>query len=802
MKKIILLATLLAAFTGSFGQSCSVASASSATINSTTSVTISITQNMTNVVAIQVYYVRTGQTDTASTVPSLSTAVTLNSLVPNTPYTYQIRTFCSSGGFQNKAYSTFATSLPPKVYTPMNADGYSFKRASFDSVMHVPFTSPGLYRGILRPGAIVVDTADRLFKGWNGLTWEVMGANVGPLIDSIRKKVDSVTVSNDTLYYWIGGVSYGKVLSSLSIGLQQVTDVNNATNDNIFINSLYLKDATDAYGRILTYDQEYYLYNSAGSRIYIKNWANNLNLSLTNLSAERAQLFPDRDGVYALGVMVNGVEYDADNSGIIDIGSIGGGGIHKAYAAWGLINVDDSTLRVDTSNVSSIGYTLDLYNQLNGSKFNRSGDSASYVWLPNRSIATAFPSSGVVMFDSSNRWGYRTSTFKTVSFSTSRITANTMVIDSFPDYSGTYVMKYQADTIFNKILNGVKLGSLTSNGLVKTSGGDGTLSIATSGTDYTLLNGTGLVSMSGTTASYNTTSAQIAGIISDETGRGTNGVMMFNENPSISLSLTVPSIYGGSLVNSSLTFISTSGVGTTGADIFFKTGSNGSTTVAQFTNGGNVNIGGVPNTSVNFPLYVQRNQASTTSLKVENTSGANGAYAQGVFTSSAGSVNVGVVGSGTSNSGSYLTASAYNIADASGGYSWGTSSSTDVRIITANTERIRVSSAGNTYIGSGTAATSTLQTLSFGPGYVEKTANYTATINDFTINVTANSPTITLPTATGIASRIYVVANSGAGTVTITGTGGQSVAVTSRTGGQSVILQSTGSAWIALASKE
>lgn len=53
-------------------------------------------------------------------------------------------------------------------------------------------------------------------------------------------------------------------------------------------------------------------------------------------------------------------------------------------------------------------------------------------------------------------------------------------------------------------LNGTSLAGL-STGLLKNTTGTGVPSIATAGTDYTLLNGTGYVKMSGTTASYNAT---------------------------------------------------------------------------------------------------------------------------------------------------------------------------------------------------------------------------------------------------------------------------------------------------------
>lgn len=54
---------------------------------------------------------------------------------------------------------------------------------------------------------------------------------------------------------------------------------------------------------------------------------------------------------------------------------------------------------------------------------------------------------------------------------------------------------------------------------------------------------------------------------------------------------------------------------------------------------------------------------------------------------------------------------------------------------------------------------------SFSAAYVAKTANYTATINDYFIDCTSNSFTITLPTAVGITGRMYIIKNSGTATV-------------------------------------
>jgi len=89
--------------------------------------------------------------------------------------------------------------------------------------------------------------------------------------------------------------------------------------------------------------------------------------------------------------------------------------------------------------------------------------------------------------------------------------------------------------------------------------------VAVNNTRYqAALSGTGLVSFSGTTPSYNTTSSSIAGIISDETG---SGAMVFGTTPTFTTNITAPLIYGGSGAAATLTLSSTPN-GTKGKILF------------------------------------------------------------------------------------------------------------------------------------------------------------------------------------------------------------------------------------------
>ena len=82
-----------------------------------------------------------------------------------------------------------------------------------------------------------------------------------------------------------------------------------------------------------------------------------------------------------------------------------------------------------------------------------------------------------------------------------------------------------------------------------------------------------------------TTSAQLAGVISDETG---TGALVFATSPTFTTSAVIPLVIGGTAVSSTLTLQSTSGAGTSDA-IIFQTGSQSER--MRITTAGNVGIG-------------------------------------------------------------------------------------------------------------------------------------------------------------------------------------------------------------------
>lgn len=190
-----------------------------------------------------------------------------------------------------------------------------------------------------------------------------------------------------------------------------------------------------------------------------------------------------------------------------------------------------------------------------------------------------------------------------------------------------------------------------------------------------------------------TTSAQLAGVISDETGSGSLvfGTSPTIATPTITTSATVPLVIGGTGTTSTLTLRSTSGVGTTGADIIFQTGNNGATEVMRLQNGGNVGIGAAP----------------TYLLDIQKTTG------EAVFRSLAGTVDFRSYASQT-----------FNV-----GYT-GMFSNNDFIVMQNSLERMRIASTGIN-VGSANPTDANFAVFSTGTTYVPLRVQRTvSTTND------------------------------------------------------------------------
>lgn len=139
-------------------------------------------------------------------------------------------------------------------------------------------------------------------------------------------------------------------------------------------------------------------------------------------------------------------------------------------------------------------------------------------------------------------------------------------------------------------------------------------------------------------------------------------------------------------------------------------------------------------------------------------------------------------------SGLYYNGSVYVYKDTSyAGYSnfagdtywWGATGVTagNTTAAPAGLMRLVPTNGGKLLVGSvATVPHSNLQSAgSLAAKYVAVTGTYAILVTDFTIDCTANSFTVTLPTAVGCTGRIYIIKNSGAGTITMATTSSQTI---------------------------
>ena len=222
-----------------------------------------------------------------------------------------------------------------------------------------------------------------------------------------------------------------------------------------------------------------------------------------------------------------------------------------------------------------------------------------------------------------------------------------------------------------------------------------------------------------------TTSAQLAGVISDETG---TGLLVFATSPTFTTDITTPLVIGGTATTSDLTFKTTSGVGTTGADMHFLVGNNGATEAMTILNSGNV---GIDTISPLFRLHVSKNadNSITTCSAFSDTAthqpffyafrsrGTEAAPAAVQNNDDLGRFNW--AGQYSSAVGQF-TSTAYIKAEAAGNFSVSSSPSRILFFTTSVStstpvERMRIDSAGNVGIGTSLMPTGTAtKVLSFG----------------------------------------------------------------------------------------
>jgi hypothetical protein len=184
--------------------------------------------------------------------------------------------------------------------------------------------------------------------------------------------------------------------------------------------------------------------------------------------------------------------------------------------------------------------------------------------------------------------------------------------------------------------------------------------------------------------------------------------------PTITTSATVPLVIGGTGTTSTLSLRSTSGVGTTGADIVFQVGNNGATEAMRILNNGNVGI------AVTSPSY-----------RVDiNSSNTSGSIWRGTR--------------GTSQLGAYQL-------NNSTGY-FGMVSNHSLAIVTNDTERLRIDTSGNVLVTG-------IGGLGYGTGSGGAVTQTTSRTTGVTLNKTNGA--ITLVSAAGtILWQTFTVTNS------------------------------------------
>jgi hypothetical protein len=117
-----------------------------------------------------------------------------------------------------------------------------------------------------------------------------------------------------------------------------------------------------------------------------------------------------------------------------------------------------------------------------------------------------------------------------------------------------------------------------------------------------------------------------------------------------------------------------------------------------------------------------------------------------------------------------------------GGIQIGTTSNVAIDFFTNNFIRSTITSSGRTLLnGAGgnnqdyLSVAGSVEMTGMKQAYVAKTGAYTATFNDYVIDCTSGTFTVTLPTSSSQAGRILIIKNSGAGTITVDGNASETI---------------------------
>lgn len=168
--------------------------------------------------SLQLRYVRVGQTDTATASSTPTSALrNLTGLQAGTAYYYYYKTICGSGTrSQTIGAYTFTTLANTIFYAPERPT--IFNHVKVDSSMIIPAGDTVVGREPSTGAQIRYKSSNNTFYGYypSCTCWRPLAIDSAGIIALLDGKVDSVTVSGDSLFYWKVGVSYGYILPALN----------------------------------------------------------------------------------------------------------------------------------------------------------------------------------------------------------------------------------------------------------------------------------------------------------------------------------------------------------------------------------------------------------------------------------------------------------------------------------------------------------------------------------------------------------------------------------------------------------
>lgn len=286
-------------------------------------------------------YVRTGFTDTVTSSTAAPNALrNLTGLVAGTQYTYYYSIYCGGGEIRQLGRYTFTTATQTVVYVDMRATAMDYTR--IDTVLQFTPGDTLLGRGQNLPSLRYKSSDNTMYLYHPSCAcWRPLAIDSSGIIALLDGKVDSVTVSGDSLFYWKVGVSYGYLLPALA---NQWLKVGNAGTDPA-LNFLGTTDAEDLV--LKTNDIERFRITAAGDFFLSDDRTWDFNTHNLILKTNNGYLIIQSDDV---GNVVHGYRKDTDPANRMQIQADG-------HIEWGdgTSGADIGITRVAAGTVSVLG---------------------------------------------------------------------------------------------------------------------------------------------------------------------------------------------------------------------------------------------------------------------------------------------------------------------------------------------------------------------------------------------------------------------------------------------------------------